>query len=109
MTSEGIERFLGYLRDTEQAYRLAQAEEGAANDATQDILHAIELEESGCRRPARLLKKLKQVREKRRAAKDTPEIKGLERLLGEVRKAERRTENRSYTPRTNILEDKEEE
>ena len=32
-------------------------------------------------------------------------IKGLERLLGDVRKQERRSEGRSYAPRTHILED----
>lgn len=30
--------------------------------------------------------------------------KELERLLGEVRKRERRTENRIYTPKTSIME-----
>lgn len=63
---------------------------------------------------ARLSKELRGVRQKRRAAKDTMSetapvldwidanrstIKSLERLLGDVRKSEKNTENRIYTPK----------
>ena len=114
MTSAGIEAFLSYLRETEQKYRMAEADEQEANDETQDILHSIELQEHGYHDFARLSKELKFVRQKRRAAKDTMSetlpvlewaeanravVKGLERLLGDVRKAEKNTENRIYTPR----------
>jgi len=60
------------------------------------------------------------VRRTRREAKDTAEqtgpvaawaeqnratVKGLERLLGELRKLERKTETRTYIPRTHVLEE----
>lgn len=32
-------------------------------------------------------------------------VRGLQRLLGDVRKVERSTQNRFYTPRTNILKE----
>ena len=64
--------------------------------------------------------KLREVRQHRREAKDQmdqaapvvawledhrPVVKELERLLGEVRKQERRARDRIYTPKTNILEE----
>ena len=93
---------------------MAEADEPEANDATQDLLHIIELEEHSHDEYARLSEELKAVRRQRRKAKDTmsetapvldwveanrPVIKGLEKLLGDVRKAEKNTENRIYTPR----------
>ena len=63
---------------------------------------------------SKISKELREVRQRRRAAKDTmsetdpvldwidqnrPIIKILERLLGDVRKAEKSTANRIYTPR----------
>lgn len=120
MTSTGIETFLNYIREVEQRNRMASEVEKEANDATQDILHAVEFETYDKKKPAKLVKSLHSVRQKRREAKETIEItqpivqwvnenratiKGLERLLGDVRKAERRTQNRSYAPRTDILEE----
>lgn len=113
-TSQGIETFLTFMRETEQRYHIAEAEEQEANDATQDLLHIIELEDHDHDDYARLSEELKAVRQKRRKAKDTmseaapvldwmdanrPVIKSLERLLGDVRKAEKNTEGRIYTPR----------
>lgn len=115
MSSGQIENFLAFLRDCEQQYRIAQAEEQDANSATQDILHSLELEEHDYRDFARLSKELRGVRQTRRRAKDAMSVlepvlswaegnrtvvKSLERLLGDVRKAEKSTENRIYTPRT---------
>ena len=114
MISAHIESFLTFLRDTEQRYHMAEADEQEANDTTQDILHALELQDHDYHDYARLSKELKQVRQKRRQAKDTlsesapvldwleanrATIKSLERLLGDVRKAEKNTQNRIYTPR----------
>lgn len=114
MASEQIDLFLSFLRDCEQRYRMAEADEQEANSITQDILHSLELEEHDYRDFARLSKELREVRRNRRSAKDLmstiapilnwidsnkPVIKSLERLLGDVRKAERSTENRIYTPR----------
>lgn len=65
--------------------------------------------------------KLREIRNQRREAKDLEyvtspliewingnqsNVKGLERVLGEVRKRERKTENRIYTPKTSILQEK---
>lgn len=115
MISEQIDVFLSFLRDCEQQYHMADADEQEANSGTQDILHSLELEEHDYRDFARLSKELREVRRKRRSAMDLKRItapvldwldenkdtvKSLERLLGDVRKAERSTENRIYTPRT---------
>ena len=113
-TSNGIEVFLAFLRETEQQYHMAEADEQEANDATQDLLHFIELEDHDHEEYARLSEELKAVRKQRRKAKDTMSetapildwmdsnrqvIKSLERLLGDVRKAEKNTAGRIYTPR----------
>ncbi len=115
MTSGAIEAFLAFLRECEQRYHMAEADEQEANDEIQDILHSLELEEHEYREFAQMGKELKTARRRRRAAKDTmsetapvlnwveenrPVVKGLERLLGDVRKVERNAENRIYTPRT---------
>lgn len=114
VTSQQIEAFLAFLRDCEQRYRMAEADEQDANGATQDILHSLELEPHEYHEYAKLGKELMGVRRRRRTAKDTMNImapvlawndenrniiKSLERLLGEVRKAEKYTEGRIYTPR----------
>lgn len=114
MTSEKIDAFLSFLRDCEQRYNMADADEQEAQDATQDILHSLELQEHSYQEFAKLAKELRNVRRKRRAGKDTMNelgpiliwldqnrfvVKGIERLLGDVRKAERATENRIYMPR----------
>ena len=114
MTSSQIDAFLTFLRDCEQRCRIAEAEERDANNETQDILHSLELEPHDYHEYARLSKELRDVRQRRRRAKDTlsvispvldfvdgnrPFIKGMERLLGDVRKAEKKLENRVYVPR----------
>ncbi len=114
MTSQGIENFLAFLRETEERYRMSEVDEQEANNETQDILHSLELLEHDYHDFARLSKELKGVRQKRRSAKDTMSetapvldwiennrqtVKSIERLLGDVRKAEKKTENRIYTPR----------
>lgn len=112
---QSIEDFLAFLRETETVSHIAQQEEQEANDKTQDILHSLELEQHEYRQYAALAKELRDVRQKRRNAKDLynvtlpilewldqnrPVVKSIERMLGEVRKAEKKTENRIYTPRT---------
>lgn len=117
--SEILSDFLTYLRDTKQIYNMAVQDENDANDATQDILHSLEIDGGSYHELARLSKVLQDVRRKRREAKDkticlepivqwiegnAAVIKGLERLLGDVRKAERSLENRTYHQKTNIVE-----
>jgi len=121
VVSESIEDFLSFLREAEQQYKTADLDEKDANDATQDILHAVELNTYNPRKTARLVKTLHNVRRTRREAKETMEVlspvlawaeenktmvKSLERLLGNVRKVERRIQERQYTPRTDILDEK---
>lgn len=118
MVSQGLESFLNYLRETEQQLHMAEQSEQEANDATQDILHRLELCDLQDNEAGQLAWMLREVRLHRREAKDQmdqtapvvdwlddhrPVIKELERLLGEVRKRERRAQDRIYTPRTNIL------
>lgn len=120
MTSKSIEVFLAFLRETEQAHSMAVADEKEANDASQDILHAVEFNTYNPRKTAHLVKTLQTVRKSRRTAKETIElsspilewieenqsaVRSLERLLGDVRKAERRIEGRTYSPKTNIMEE----
>jgi len=115
MTSEQIDAFLTFLRDCEQRFHMTEAEEQEANAVTNDIHHSLELEEHGDGEILQLAKELTQARRQRQKAKDEMDalspvllwveenrsvVKGLERLLGDVCKAERRAENRIYTPRT---------
>lgn len=119
MISEGIALFLDYIRDVQKRYRVAAEDEQEANDETQDILHSLELEVHGYHDMAKLSKKLKEVRKKRRKAKDIlaqaapvvdwaeshmQELKSLEQLLGIVRKEEKHAEGRFYTPKTDITD-----
>lgn len=116
--SKRIEDFLNFLRQAQLDYNVALAEEKEADEETQDVLHRIELGEN--KGYARLCKLLRNIRKRRRAAKDKVQvlasvvewaeanprtIKELERLLGSVRKAEKGLENRHYTPKTGILEE----
>lgn len=119
-TSRGLEAFLAYLREAGEEYRMAETDRVEAEAATQDLLHALELGEDSAAGRAKLAEKLREVRQQRRRAKDTAErtapvaewaeqnrtvIKGLKRLLGDVRKVERKGEKRTYTPRTHVLEE----
>jgi len=113
MPSEQIEAFLTFLRESEQRFHIAEEQE--ANAVTNDIHHSLELKEHSDVEVLKLAKELTLARRRRRRAKDEMDalgpvllwteenrsvVKSLERLLDEVRKAERRTENRIYAPRT---------
>ncbi len=118
--SKGIESFLSLLREVERQHNVSLSVEQDANDETQDILHIIELKDIEQSEMSVLCDKLKDIRVKRRKAKDyvvqtnsvvswieenKNVIKGIEKLLGEVRKAERYTQNRIFTPKTGISEE----
>lgn len=68
--SEVISEFLNLIREVQQEYNIAIAEEQDANNATQDILHNIELCENKYHDYARLSIALREVRQQRRRAKD---------------------------------------
>lgn len=70
MISQGLEQFLDYLRATEQLLHIAEQSEQEANAATQDILHRLELVELDCNIACDLAFKLREVRQRRREAKD---------------------------------------
>ena len=116
--SEQIERFLNFLREARQEYDIAVAEETEANNATQDLLHSLELDDNKYHDSARIALALKQIRKERREAKDKGVklqpiidwsaenlrvIQELEQLLGAVRKAERNSVGRRYIPKTDVL------
>lgn len=116
--SEHLEKFLNFLRETQMKYQVAVAKEMDADEETQDILHRLELNEDTDEDIMKIVKIVKDVRRERREAKDTKihaepiirwikenekVIKTLELVLGDVRKAEKRTENRYYIPKTDIL------
>ena len=119
MYSEEIEGFLNFLKKSEEDYNTAVSDEKETDLQTQDLLHTMELHEAGYHYMAKMAKLMREVRQKRRYAKDTRlkcqrivdwieengrVIKSLERLLGEVRKIEKNFENRSYLPKTDIVE-----
>jgi len=119
MYSSNIENFLDFLKEVQQDYNIALSIEEETNAETQDLLHNLELNQNSYHDMAKAAKVLKEVRQKRRQAKDiqlrsvciinwiednNKIIKGIERLLGDVRKAEKIIENRGYLPKTDIVE-----
>ena len=110
---------MGYLRECKDKLNTSNTNVKENDDATQDILHCIELCDNSYHSYAQLAKKLKEVREDRRNAKDisaalTPlvswydanfkVIKDLEQVLGAMRTEERKQSNRIYMPKTKELE-----
>lgn len=116
--SKDLERFLDFLKSAESQLDQAMAGQQEAEAETQDILHSLELEKHSYHEMAALSRKLAEIRQTRRQHKDTAAqltpvvewtrendgaVRSLQRLLGDVRKTERNTQNRFYTPRTDIL------
>ena len=117
-----LSEFLNWLREVKSDYSYAQDTLKWCDDATQDILHKLELEPVKYKERARLATKLQNIRRERRAAKDlisvtedivewintnSSVIKSLERLLGGVRKAENKLGNRMYFNRTAVIDTEE--
>lgn len=118
--SKDLERFLDFLKSAESQLDQAMAGQQEAEAETQDILHSLELEKHSYHEMAALSRKLAEIRQTRRQHKDsaaqlTPvvewtrendgTVRSLQRLLGDVRKTEKSTQNRIYTPRTNVLKE----
>lgn len=118
--SKDLERFLDFLKSAESQLDQATAGQQEAEAETQDILHSLELEKHSYHEMAALSRKLAEIRQTRRQHKDTAAqltpvvewtrendgaVRSLQRLLGDVRKTERNTQNRFYTPRTNVLKE----
>lgn len=117
--SSRIAAFLDFLRECEMEYKIALDEETEADQKTQDILHTLEFDSRGYHDGAKLAREMAAIRQARRAAKNAiaqrqpimdwkaqndRAIHSLEKLLGEVRRAERSTEGRTYSPRTDIVD-----
>lgn len=118
--SKELEQFLDFLKSAESQLDQATTGQQEAEAETQDILHSLELEKHSYHEMAALSRKLAEVRQARRQHKDnaaqlTPvvewtrgndaAVRSLQRLLGDLRKVERSTQNRFYTPRTNVLKE----
>lgn len=116
--SEHLSAFLDFLRNCRSEYNVANIREREANDETQDLLHCLELHENSYHDLAKISKAMRQIRQERRAAKDTERklqpivewaqnnqktIHELERLLGVVRAQEASMSGRLYNPKTDIL------
>ena len=116
--STELNAFLCFLRTCEESNRLAILTENDMDRQTQDILHNIELNENSQYDYICQGFTLRDIRQKRRKAKDMKEatapicnwmkenrkvINDLERLLGDVRKQEKQAQNRSYTNRTGVM------
>lgn len=117
-TSQSLSDFLEFLRQSQQDYNIAVDIETTKSKETQDILHKIELDDVKYHDYAKLGKALKSIRNERREAKNIQlqlaplvgwikenqnVVRGLERLLGEVRKAETNIKNAHYCPRTDVV------
>ncbi len=117
--SETISGFLAFLREAAEQCHMAAAEEQLASDETQDILHRLELHNGTYAEDTQLAALLREIRRRRRQAKDTWElaylislwaegekkaVRKLERLLGDIRKIENHHEERFYANRTTILD-----
>ena len=68
--SVNVADFLGFLRQAQEDYNIAKSMHSDMEKETQDILHRIELGENTYHEYAKLSRGLKEVRQKRREAKD---------------------------------------
>jgi methyl-accepting chemotaxis protein len=118
--SNELEQFLDFIAETNHIVDMANQWCTDTENETQDILHAIEIGNLSYQQNAKLAKKLREIRQWRREAKDTIEkyraivdwvesnsktINQLQSVLGATRKAEKAVANRSYRQRTNILKE----
>lgn len=120
MISDKIAYFLSYIEEHCKMYDISKDILKECDEATQDLLHKMEIDPVKYKERARLATKLQAVRRQRRTAKDITEITkiiaiwakdnksiigSLQRLLGDIRKAEKKQQNRTYIPRTNVIEE----
>ncbi len=118
--SKGLEEFLKYLKDCQTAYDISLTTQDETEEMTQDLLHQLELGDNSYHDQAHLARTLSDIRKQRREAKFTIQqlqplidwttnnsitIKGLEQLLGKIRKEELKTTQLHYNNRTSIVEE----
>ena len=112
--SEALQNFLNMAEEALREKEFAEAGMERANALTQDILHKLELEKTTYAERAKLATQLMKCRQERRYYKDIFEetemietflsdpqnkkvYEKLKQLLGQMRKAEKYHENRTYT------------
>ena len=115
-TSQQIAGFLTFLSGVTEDYKHSQEEVRLLEELTQDYMHKLELQDHTYHQRAKIASALRQCRIDRRFHKDRIAIldpvvqcltsdKGklilsqLQQTLGDVRKAERSTQDRRYIPR----------
>lgn len=117
---ESITAVLQFLREMQREYKEAQGAEQEADRQLQDIAHRLEIYTDSYHDTARLGKIFREVRRRRRKAKEVQEyaepiirwmennraaISSLEKLLGTLRHIREVQEKRAYFPRSHILDD----
>lgn len=111
--SEELEKVIAFLDQINSSYNFCNEEMKRCDDLTQDYLHKLELEETSYSERAKIATALKKVRKERRIYKDKIDVllellvindsdfitkfkNQLRQVLGAVRKAEKKQENRIY-------------
>lgn len=109
--TKNIEGIVKTLTEAEDQKRLAEQELDYCDKKTQDLLHELELVEHSYHETARLSKDLKDIRMRRRVAKETIDlltpvcewkneqsgaINRLNKVIGEMRKIDEKRKNAVY-------------
>ena len=119
---ETLREFVKFLKDVKSRYDFAVDEMTRCESETQDILHYVELGENlNAMKGFKAYKSLSETRRRRRICKNELEslrpiyqyllnqdpklIDRLAQLQGECRKGKEKIESRSYTCKTDILEE----
>lgn len=119
MNSKNLESFLNFLRESQEKYKICNQIEDDTNGEILDLEHVLELGEISYHEYAKIAKAIREVKQKRRVAKETKvqlqpliiwankndkTIHELEQVLGNMRKEEKNSSNRYYHPRTDIIQ-----
>ena len=122
MYSDKISDAIKFLNTCKEEYSIAEQKYEEANSQIQDLMHMLELGDVSYHDGGKIARALSNIRvEKRNAettmiqlkpviawlADNTKTMNSMEKLLGEVRKAEKISDpdNRHYTQRTTIIKD----
>ena len=114
VTSQSVEEALNTFSQANESLRMAQSELDFCDKKTQDLLHELELCDWSYHERAHAAIELREIRQRRRAAKDiievltplitwltaqTNAVNQLKQCLGAMRKAESKAESRVYYKR----------
>lgn len=120
MNQEVIAELLLFMREVQKGYKEVVSIENETEKQLQDIAHRLEIYTDSYHDTARLGKIFREVRRRRRKAKEVQEyaepiirwmennraaISSLEKLLGTLRHIREVQEKRAYFPRSHILDD----